>query len=520
MKKISDDLYILIKGLSKSEKAYFKKYSKIFSSGDTSYLKLFDAIDKQTKKGKGYDESILKTSLKNDSVSKQLSVAKTNLYNHVLKNLVQFHFDNSDNTKLHYLIGGVFVLHNKTLFSQAEKLLNRAKKFAYETENFLKLYELLQWEKNLIQKDESSNTYEKFNKIYEQEMFCIESLAEASAIKNIYGRAGAIFHYSGHSREKDGIKKFKELFDEPIMKKKGEELKAFSHKTFFYDIFVEYAAYTRDFENYYNYTFKSFELFELYPHQKKKRLIDYVLTFHNLMTGCLYLKKYEDYKNTLNKYEKFTKTEKNLNKGYLKMLDTLIRKHELIYFNAIGEFEKGVKYIDSYQELLKEFEGNIDTRELNLIHYFYCLLYFGACQFSKSLEYANKIINSGEPEQRKEIFLSAKIISILIHYELNNTDYMETLLRSCYRYLLSRKLEYKFERFIITFFKRFLNLSTRKEKIEWFRESKQKLLKFLEDPQEAPGVMYFDYLSWIESKIENRNFAEIVREKGERGVVL
>ena len=50
---VSDDLFQLIKSLTKPEKIYFKKFSSIFIEKESSnYLKLFDEIDKQTIKGK------------------------------------------------------------------------------------------------------------------------------------------------------------------------------------------------------------------------------------------------------------------------------------------------------------------------------------------------------------------------------------------------------------------------------------------------------------------------------------
>lgn len=37
--------------------------------------------------------------------------------------------------------------------------------------------------------------------------------------------------------------------------------------------------------------------------------------------------------------------------------------------------------------------------------------------------------------------------------------------------------------------------------------------KLLKIPYESKALEYFDFVSWLESKIENRPFAEVVREK-------
>ena len=113
MKKISEDLYNLIKSLSKTEKSYFRKHSKTFGSSERSYIKLFDAVDAQVKKGKGYDEEKLKEALKGEKFLNQLSVAKNFLYNSILRNLVHFILDETDNARLHDMVQGIQVLFDK-----------------------------------------------------------------------------------------------------------------------------------------------------------------------------------------------------------------------------------------------------------------------------------------------------------------------------------------------------------------------------------------------------------------------
>ena len=51
--KTSDNLFKLVKSLSKSEKGYFKKYANFHVRNEqNNYTKIFDAIDNQ----KEYDE--------------------------------------------------------------------------------------------------------------------------------------------------------------------------------------------------------------------------------------------------------------------------------------------------------------------------------------------------------------------------------------------------------------------------------------------------------------------------------
>ena len=46
-----------------------------------------------------------------------------------------------------------------------------------------------------------------------------------------------------------------------------------------------------------------------------------------------------------------------------------------------------------------------------------------------------------------------------------------------------------------------------------FREMRKNLIKLTEDPFEANVLDYFDFISWLESRIENKSFAEIIQQK-------
>ena len=52
--------------------------------------------------------------------------------------------------------------------------------------------------------------------------------------------------------------------------------------------------------------------------------------------------------------------------------------------------------------------------------------------------------------------------------------------------------------------------------MELFDESKYHITKFMDDPYEVSGALYFDYVSWLESKLENKNYGDIVRKKAEK----
>ena len=84
--KPSNELFELIKSLTKSEKRFFKLQSSL-QSGDKNYIRLFDTIDKMSE----YDEEEVKSAFKGEKFIKHLPSEKNHLYKVILKALRSFY---------------------------------------------------------------------------------------------------------------------------------------------------------------------------------------------------------------------------------------------------------------------------------------------------------------------------------------------------------------------------------------------------------------------------------------------
>ena len=58
-----------------------------------------------------------------------------------------------------------------------------------------------------------------------------------------------------------------------------------------------------------------------------------------------------------------------------------------------------------------------------------------------------------------------------------------------------------------------LTLHLKKNLKEYFANLKAKFEALAKDPYEKYALDYFDFISWTESKIENKPFAQVIREK-------
>ncbi len=104
-------------------------------------------------------------------------------------------------------------------------------------------------------------------------------------------------------------------------------------------------------------------------------------------------------------------------------------------------------------------------------------------------------------------------MEIILHYELGKFDSMEYRIKSTYRFLASKQKMYQSEKIILTSIRKLISVNSKKESLHFFTELKNALEVVVKDPLEGKILMYFDIMSWLESKIENKTFAEVVKSK-------
>ncbi len=111
--KPSNQLFDLIKSLTKSEKRFFKLQSAL-QSGDKNYVRLFDLIDKMNE----YDEENVKKTFKGEKFIKHLPSEKNHLYKLILKALRSYYGETSVSSMLKQEIKNIEILYNKALFEE------------------------------------------------------------------------------------------------------------------------------------------------------------------------------------------------------------------------------------------------------------------------------------------------------------------------------------------------------------------------------------------------------------------
>ncbi|MBL8007530.1 MAG: hypothetical protein JNJ56_08365, partial [Ignavibacteria bacterium] len=186
---------------------------------------------------------------------------------------------------------------------------------------------------------------------------------------------------------------------------------------------------------------------------------------------------------------------------------------ELNLYLRSGDFDRGIPLVKEIEEGLIKFGDKINKESEVLFYYNIAYLYFGIGDYENSLNWNNKIINDKELNIREDLQCFSRILNLLIHYELKNYELIEYIVKSTRRYLSNKNNLSKFEITVLNFLRKLISASKEEEKNYIFNLWKKELRNIAEDILEIKVFEYFDFISWLESKIEGKKFQEIVKRK-------
>lgn len=512
--KYSDDLYQLVKSMSKQEKSYFKKYALAFSDEESSnYIKLFDEIQKQISSDSDYDEMKIKEKEFRGKFLKNLSYHKNYLYGMILNCLLQYHKDNYDVINLRNMISKFEILFDKNMFFLCRKILVKAKEIAIQKEQFTILHELLLKEKLLNKFTLSISEFSAENK-----KITLDLDSSLEKLKNNldYINLNDLFMIKAYSmgnafvRNQNEIKDIDRLFKNEFLTD-DTRAKTFRSRNLLYGLKAHYALIKKDFESMYKYNTMLVGLWEKKISSFLGRLDNYLIALNNLMNAQIRLKKYDEFDLTADKFNSLQKTyARNLagrNKTFMFYSHSVLTMSK--YFAAF-EFDKLISRVKEAEDQMKEYEFRITLQQRIIIYYFLGLYNFVFRNYEKCIYWMGKIIGSEKSDFSENYQCFARILHLLSYFELEYFDSLEYTLKSTYHFLKKKERVFKYENIVLKYLRKSFRLKTHNELIEMLREMKFELDQIAQDDFEQNAFDIFDISQWLESKIEKRTMLEVI----------
>ena len=507
-KNNTDYIFQLIKSLTASEKRYFKVFvSKGKGQSDAKFIKLFNLIDKFIE----YDEAKILTSEKSFKAS-QLPNLKAHLYKQILQSLENYNPDDDIEIKIRELLNYTNILYNRSLYEQSLQMLEKARQLAEANDKILLLFEIVEFEKKLLTKSIQSDISEKVLTLVNESENILKSIRSTKIFQNLSIKLYSFYLQIGFIRNSEDFDTASRFLYSSLPAFDEEKL-SFNEKMFLYHSFTGYYFFIQDSARGYDYSKKWFQLFETYPEKIIPKIEYYIKALNNLLVAQFKLFRYKEFVEYSEKFEQVAKMPGlHLNFNLQQQIFKYSSIHKIDKYFMLGRFTEGTKVIPDIAKGLESYEKNMDTHSLTIFHYKFACMYFGDEDYQNAIFWLNKIINAKDVNIRADIHGFARILNLISHWELNNMDIVEYYVRSTYRYLIKKADFHLFQKQILKFLRKLSNISP-DELQQAFIDLKEDLKPLKNNAYEKRAFIYFDIISWLESKIENRSNQLIIREK-------
>ena len=445
--------------------------------------------------------------------AEQLSNLKAHLYYKTLHFLRDFHVSHSKDIQLRECIDHAQLLLDRGLYRQCTKVLNKAKRLASQNDNLELNLEIMKLQKQVFAQGIGAESQQKVNNIIQEVQDVTQKISNVNLLSNIQVRLNNWYVRKGFVRQETYSTEIDRYIQEHLPTL-DESTLSFHERLHLYEVYVTYFMFTQNFSDAYAYAYKWAKLFEDYPEFIPLQPMAYIRGLHKLLITQQRLYRYEEFLETMQRLKSVDKTPKlKLNENLRAMLFKYITIHELNAYFLTGSFQEGTELVAQKAQELNQFVDQLGKHATITFYYKIACMYFGASDYRQAGLWLQKIINEQQVDLREDIHCFARILNLISHYEQGNTDIIEYLIKSTYRFLLLRDDLQQYQAYILGFLRNLAYGTTEAELIGRFDKLRKQLLTLIDNPYESRAFIYFDIISWLESKISKRSVEEVIQEK-------
>ncbi|MCB4806681.1 hypothetical protein LG651_00345 [Tamlana sp. 62-3] len=506
-KEQKDNLFVLIKSLSKSEKRQFKLYvGRLGGNEDSKFLTLFTILDKLPV----YDEAAI---LKKGIVKKQqLSNLKAHLYKQILISLRLNPSHKTIRIQIREQLDFATILYHKGLYKQSLKILDKAKTLAVSNEEKNIAYEIVELEKIIESQYITRSLSNRADELTIQAKELSLHNVVASKLSNLSLQLYGLFLKTGYVKNDEEHQIVTKYFNDRMPKYDINQL-GFREKLWLYKSYLWYSFLTVDFLSCYKYASKWVDLFNENPEMIKQNPVFYLRGNNYLLESLFFLKQHSKFKSTLSKLETVTQEKWfPLDDNNASLAFLFIYNNKFNFHFIEGSFKEGLPLIEEVLSQLESYKNRIDEHHIMVFYYKIASMYFGAGENKKCIEFLNKIISNKSLQLREDLLCFSRILNLVAHYEAGLDYNLDVLIRSTYKFLIKMQDLYDVQKEFIKFLRRLGDIYPHEVKNEFIKLHK-KLKEYENDPYQSRAFLYLDIISWLETKIEGKPIDVIIQNK-------
>lgn len=493
--------------MTASEKRYFKIYAgKSGGKGGQNYLFVFDSMEKMA----SYDEKAFLKSISDEKLKRQFPVVKNYLYKLILKSLRNFHSDQSLDFQIRELLLNADILLQRNLPRQAAKQLNKAEKLAQANERFEYFPEIGAMQVSLAMKigqDDLDQGAKDIEGIFEQTNSYFKAYQQLEHYRLLSLRLLFLSRKETVIRSEELRIAYSKIMQDPFLTADAPEKPLKSRVFYLQCHFIDRIAHS-DFHRAYGFVSEVLEIMEENPWMIADRPENYVNSLQNQVAISTLVNEWEVTRPLLDKMKniasRFPKVK--FGRAALRRVPLYAYNTEIHQLIALGKYEETIPLIPEarkFVEDVRDYEVNVNegfillSLWLNLVHVHILL-----GRFKEALRYLDLILDSDKVSGDYEVYRDARVLRVIVLFEMGDEEMLDHALLSLYRFLRKREKLYRFEMAWIEFIRKSVRRGPDDSLREMFAKLRKDLKELQEDPAEKRLLTNFDMVGWLDKKIQ------------------
>ena len=495
-------VFRLIKELSMSEKRHFKIFAEKHVIGEqNNYIILFNTLDKEVVED---DDKILKKLEKKNYPTNYISADKNYLYQLILKSLTHFHAGRNTKIQVRELLIQTEILYQKGLYDQCTKLVQKATKLSDNLEDPQIILECNNWIRKVMGPlIGAENVYDTISEAKQIAQHTVEELDYL----DLYYQTFILREKINRSRDGGSIEKLEELMSHDLLTKSKPESLFATVK--YHQTWAQYYYIHSNHEDEYKHCNELIAAVESNKFFMKNYPFDYLA--HK--SRQLSVAKFADQNTFLQLLKEFRKLDGSnyttSKERYNFQIEYYASMSELAFHVYQGNYESLHDRIEKIRKDLEQFDRFLNNSAKVTFHYLFAYVYVAVGNPKQALKEINTILNDFKVDDRPDLFHFARLMNLIIHFELENVSLIPYLHKSTENFFKKNNSLYPFENLIMKFFKNVTEDKNSKKLREDLEKLLAKMNELKVDSTNTAASLYFNIEKWIESKVKSTTMSEL-----------
>lgn len=419
-----EPLFDLIKKLSPSEKRYFTIHTqKQNKKSPQEYLDLFRLIDQQ----KQYREDRIVAQIQNPLFAKNISSGKNYLYQLILKSLRAYHGDRRALFKIYGLLQDFHLLMDKNLVEQAAKRLRKAQKMARKYHFTLPHLELLFLDRRLIRTYGQKQADSLLEANQKETQICLQQVNAQADIFTLYDKTFLAIRDKMHLKDSEGS--IRQLLQEFSSKVSVSDFSFDSRMTYHLIWANYYLALKGEVDDALLHMKNVLDLFADQPHLTQEYPNRYINVVNNYLNIYSLKKDYTPFSKYIDRLQSIKAHNELLEIKRFEITASL----QLMQWLGLRQYTTALEQLPSIIQGLQNYAPKMQKAfQLGCARNI-ALLYFHSGQYDAALDWVHQVVQAARQDIRQDLQRFCRMLEVMLHFELGNTEYVASLARSILR---------------------------------------------------------------------------------------